>query len=575
MVRWRVLGLLGLSVATWLGCSGESSHGGSPKPVAGRGGGAGKSSANAGKSTGSGGSGAMSEGGAAGSDNEGGRAAEPASGGTTAAGRGGVGGMFGMGAFAGTPVNTGGSATGGHAAGGNATGGSGGTISVPSAWGCPRAAYGDGKCDCGCWAPDIDCKKSDLDHCEVCNATGSCNRNECPGNIDPDDTTHCTAPPDGWTCTPAAYNDGTVCDCACGVRDPDCKNGKVSSCDTCLTVGSCSNGPCPSNVSPTDNSQCVIPDRWVCDPLLYGNGQCDCGCGTQDVDCPDSSYVSCQACHGCSDVSCNTIDQQDNSICTVAPVNYWTCPARLYRDGTQCDCGCGFFDPDCASANVADCDRCNDTDSCSLQACPGIIDPEDNGRCKIPDPPPAWTCYPYQYGGNQRCDCGCGAPDIDCVSSDIGTCDECTNCGGTSCAESVNASDTTQCKPPTADWTCPSKYYFDGTCDCGCGQLDPKCSGVEERYICQNFPVEGCSGGIKTHIDPNHNEKCTISVPNGWTCDRGFYGDGLCDCGCGAVDVDCNSSNASACKKCDNTGSCSTVACPGTILTSDNAHCSN
>ena len=553
-----------------MGCSGESSH--QPtKPVAGRGGGgsAGKSSVGAGKGAGGTagtGDGSGIEGGAGGSEDAGDGGTRASSGGMSAAGRSASGGMLGMGAFAGTPENVAGSATSG-------SGGSGGSSNVPSAWGCLRAAYGDGKCDCGCWAPDIDCMKADLEQCDVCNAEGSCNRGACPGNIDPDDSTHCTPPPDGWTCTPAAYNDGSVCDCACGIRDPDCKNAKVSSCDSCVTVGSCANGACPSDVASADNSQCEIPVRWVCEARLYGDGRCDCGCGTLDIDCPDATYVACEACRGCSDGSCDTIDQQDNSVCT-APPGYWTCAPRLYRDGTQCDCGCGFFDPDCETPGIEACDRCNDNDSCSLQACPGVIDPDMNGSCKPPPPPPEWTCYPYQYGGNQACDCGCGAPDIDCATSDIELCAECSNCGGTDCRQTVKATDTTQCNPPTADWTCPAKYYADGTCDCGCGVLDPKCWGIEDGYVCQNFPVEGCSGGIKSHIDPNHNERCTVGVPSGWTCNRGFYGDGLCDCGCGAEDVDCGSSNASACKKCDDPGSCSTTACPGPILGSDNAHCS-
>ena len=570
MVRWRVFALIGLSLALWIGCSGESSRSG-PQLIARGGNGAGNSGTNAGKSPGeTGGTSGSSEGGAAGAENDGGRSAGPASGGVSAAGRSATGGMFGMGAFAGTPANTGGNATGGRA-----TGGSSGSTSVPSAWGCPRSAYGDGKCDCGCWAPDIDCTETDLDHCDVCNATGSCNRASCPGNVDPDDTTHCTAPPDGWTCTPAAYNDGSVCDCACGIRDPDCKNGKLSSCDTCTTIGSCANGACPSDVAASDNSRCDIPARWSCEPRFYGDGTCDCGCGAVDVDCSDAGYVACQVCRGCSDASCNTIDQTDNSICTVPPVNYWTCSPRLYRDGTQCDCGCGYFDPDCASADVADCDRCNDNDSCSVQACPGVIDPKSNGTCKAPAPPDGWTCYPYMYGGNQVCDCGCGAPDVDCLTSDIDACAQCENCGGTDCQNLVNATDTTQCNPPTPDWTCPAQYYFDYTCDCGCGHLDPRCNGIEDRYACQNFPFEGCSGGIKTHIDASHNELCTVGVPSAWTCSRAYYGDGLCDCGCGAVDVDCSSSNVSACKDCNTAGGCSTTTCPGTILASDNAHCSN
>jgi hypothetical protein len=115
---------------------------------------------------------------------------------------------------------------------------------------------------------------------------------------------------------------------------------------------------------------------------------------------------------------------------------------------------------------------------------------------------------------------------------------------------------------------------MNGTCDCGCGLVDPDCS-IESRDYCQNYPVEGCSGGNRSNINPTHAALCTKSVPSGWTCDRGFFGDGLCDCGCGGTDADCKKADVSACAKCNDAGSCSTASCPGTITASDNAHCSN
>ncbi|HEV8548861.1 MAG TPA: hypothetical protein VGQ57_07535 [Polyangiaceae bacterium] len=39
--------------------------------------------------------------------------------------------------------------------------------------------------------------------------------------------------PAGWTCSLDAYSTDDGCDCGCGVRDGDCDNGNVSSCDTC------------------------------------------------------------------------------------------------------------------------------------------------------------------------------------------------------------------------------------------------------------------------------------------------------------------------------------------------------
>ncbi len=253
-MRWRTIALLGLLIGTWVGCSGESNQGPvKPGAHAGR---AGAGRSGAGKGAG----GTGGEGGEAGLDSEGGRAATPSSGGTAGlAGRGVTGGR---GGFAGGSLSTGGVATAGR--GGN---GIGGTAGVPIAWGCARSSYGDGVCDCGCGLPDSDCSKVDLEHCDVCNSFGSCNRAPCPGNIDPDDVTKCVPAPDGWTCTPSSYGDGTTCDCGCGIQDKDCPNTKVSSCDSCQAVGTCANGPCPSSLSPDDNSRCEIPGRWICEDI--------------------------------------------------------------------------------------------------------------------------------------------------------------------------------------------------------------------------------------------------------------------------------------------------------------------
>lgn len=56
-----------------------------------------------------------------------------------------------------------------------------------------------------------------------------------------------------------------------------------------------------------------------------------------------------------------------------------------------------------------------------------------------------------------------------------------------------------------ASWTCPSQYYgsADG-CDCGCGVVDPDCSG--SCQFCNN--VGSCSFTDCTAIDPNDSGVC-------------------------------------------------------------------
>lgn len=540
---WRPIAFLVLPVATWIGCSHDSDDGPSGKPA---------NDAGAAGERASGGTGG--EGGAADAGSDEGGAAGTASGGMDEIGGGsGAAGTSGRGETAGAPVPAG----------------------VPAEWACNYFAYGDGTCDCGCGAPDEDCTEEDLTECEVCNGAGSCSVAECPGRIDPEDTSRCTAPPEGWTCSPVSYGDGT-CDCGCGIVDEDCPNTEVASCEECTAEGSCANGPCPSTLSADDNTRCEIPPRWTCDRALYGDGTCHCGCGVVDIDCPDESDASCEVCDrsSCSPFGC-AVEPDDNAHCPEPPP-VWKCSARLYHDGSRCDCGCGAIDPDCESLGVDACDKCDAPGSCSAQPCPSFINAESNDRCDVPAPPPGWTCAAAAYGDGIECDCGCGVADPDCRDAEFTTCVRCLSCGGHgACEGTVDPADTTQCAPPPSGWTCSAEHYRDAVCDCGCGIPDSYCQNIELLYVCGNYPVEGCSAGNRAHIDPNHNALCIINVPGDWTCDRSYYDDGLCDCGCGTVDLDCPSNDVSDCEACDDEGSCSSTECPGTIVPDDSAHCSN
>jgi hypothetical protein len=191
----------------------------------------------------------------------------------------------------------------------------------------------------------------------------------------------------------------------------------------------------------------------------------------------------------------------------------WTCDPAYYGD-TFCDCGCGVIDSDCADATVGSCEYCDDTGSCSTGACPGDIDATDNSTCDIPVVPPGWTCNPDYYG-DTLCDCGCGVIDSDCADATVGSCE-----------------------------------YCDDTGSCSTG---------------------ACPGDI----DPIDNATCQITVvPPGWTCNPDYYGDTLCDCGCGAFDtLDCADATVASCEYCDDIGSCSATACPGDIAPVNNATC--
>ena len=86
-------------------------------------------------------------------------------------------------------------------------------------------------------------------------------------------------------------------------------------------------------------------------------------------------------------------------------------------------------------------------------------------------------------------------------------------------------------------------------------------------------PVEG---GACLHLATAAVDIVPPVVPAGWNCDAGYYGDGACDCGCGVFDeLDCTDKTVDSCEWCNDTGSCSTGSCPGTIKPTDNAVCAN
>ncbi len=169
-------------------------------------------------------------------------------------------------------------------------------------WNCPSGFYGsDDGCDCGCGIPDPDCANATVSECEFCNDTGSCSEDtpECPGSIDPDDNAICDAEA-FWVCDPALFDAGDgICNCGCGVVDPDCDSWSLRDCDTCTDAGSCVKDAvsCRGEINPVNNSRCTPFSGWTCDPSYYGNlDGCDCGCGIRDPDCNGQPLSACEYC---------------------------------------------------------------------------------------------------------------------------------------------------------------------------------------------------------------------------------------------------------------------------------------
>lgn len=152
-----------------------------------------------------------------------------------------------------------------------------------------------------------------------------------------------------------------------------------------------------------------------------------------------------------------------------------------------------------------------------------VSKPVKNPRClylehaeiNMPPPPSSWKCEPTYYGTGDGCDCGCGAPDLDCESKLGGACDP------NACGE---------------DGSCSGSVYCDG-------------------------------------IDPEDNSKCD-ATPD-WLCSPLIYGDpdAICDCACGIVDVDCPSKEPSVCDSCSDAFSCDPEGDCATLDPADNTQC--
>jgi hypothetical protein len=100
--------------------------------------------------------------------------------------------------------------------------------------------------------------------------------------------------------------------------------------------------------------------------------------------------------------------------------------------------------------------------------------------------PEGWTCSASYYGADDGCDCGCGIADPDCADAAVETCGY-EWCGETA---SPNPDDTTACiddPPPAEGWTCSPLYYGGGDgCDCGCGAVDADCEGQDVNSCTYN-----------------------------------------------------------------------------------------
>lgn len=381
---------------------------------------------------------------------------------------------------------------------------------------CATAGKADGVCHCGCGVDDPDC---DGQGCSApgCNAAACALCHGAEGRYEP-----CP----GFRCGDHRFGDG-VCDCGCGTLDVDCGTAgcgeagcRALACDNCL------------------RGEVVTSCHWTCPPARFSDGSCDCGCGAFDPDCSEGG--------GCRDPGCfeDACDRCSDGFADVACDDRTACDPTLIDDDDGCDCGCGVHDPDCGQAGC-------DTPGCAEAACERCH--ESSGQALPQCAVDGFECAATHYADGV-CDCGCGVADPDCEGA---------GCTGVACNEAA-------CQVchgggggviPCTGWTCEAASSGHqrnavgraaAICDCGCGSADADCgvaAGCSEA-ACDAQACEHCRGA-----DGN-------LVPcQDWDCDAARFGDGVCDCGCGSLDPDCDSGGCAvpgcggqACERCEAVG---------------------
>ena len=165
-----------------------------------------------------------------------------------------------------------------------------------------------------------------------------------------------------------------------------------------------------------------------------------------------------------------------------------------------------------------------------------VLHPVGNGSVGVtstfqtpPDTCAGWTCSPWSYGTGDGCNCNCGCWDPDCGGLDGGAGGgQGSGGGGGSPADGgtsgISCSSWQMCVQPGVcqdvacmGWMCPLSWYGDGMCQGGCGCPDPDCQGGVDGG--------GADGGG--------------GVCAGWICPTSWYADGMCDSSCGCPDPDC------------------------------------
>ncbi|KAH3766776.1 serine/threonine-protein kinase STY17 [Pelomyxa schiedti] len=328
---------------------------------------------------------------------------------------------------------------------------------------------------------------------------------------------HVDLVPPTWTCPDYWWNNGTECNCGCGIYDLDCYNQRlpVSGCPSSLDHDCLWNGTCTE-----------LPGQ--CTRCNYGTQDgCQCGelsCGAIDPDC----NLAEQPVYGCPDLgwSCNNQSQCE------APRS-WLCGNASYFDD-KCDCLCGIPDPVCDDNQYLSGD------------CPSGFLCKD-GLCVVP----GWNCWAWSYNASDGCDCSCGLFDPDCNCTRSEECDPyITGCNASQiCTSNATCAKRGICGNMYIEDTeeCDGGFGCSGNCSCLPGYYPQVGAGP---YAIDCFTK--CGDGIA--VDPEECDSGKFCTTNCF-CETGYHPYTTPEVSCGPA---CNNSIVDPYEQCDGGSGCTT-----------------
>jgi cysteine-rich repeat protein len=437
-------------------------------------------------------------------------------------------------------------------------------LEVPATWTCPPWYYdSDDGCDCGCGALDPDCPSLSANVCLF---------NNCPNGAPPviDDNTRCMIPtcgngvinPPFEECDDGNLVGGDGCSANCQ-NEVVCGNGIVEGFEQCddgnlvggdgctpgctLEVGICGNGVVEPPFEQCDDGNNVDGDG--CSSFCTFEFAV-CGNGIVEFpfeQCDDGNNVDGDGC---------------SSFCTnEAPIG-WTCPVFWYGDNL-CDCGCAVIDVDCPSLSSS---------VCEFNNCPGVQPlPNFNPQCALTScgngtvEPPFEQCDDGNLTNGDGCNLNCQFEPIcgNGVVEGFEQCDDGNLTNGDGCSSACQF-EPGICGNGIVEF--PFEQCDDGNTIDGDG-----CSSFcfFENSFCGNgiveFPFEQCDDGNTIDGD-GCSSFCLFEGPGEWICFPEWFGDGICDCGCGATDIDCPDTSIDVCQF-------NNCQAPQIVDPSDNSQC--